>query len=58
MKKFTSYLSAVRFCRSHNLSIAAINKTGYSQWVVAFDDAYIVTTDPNARYMPNFGAAL
>lgn len=42
MVKFTRYLDAWGFCTKHNLSMTAINKTGYSEYTVFVDDKYVV----------------
>lgn len=42
MKTFTRYLDAARFCREHNLSIAAIERTGHWKYTVFVDEKYTV----------------
>lgn len=42
METFTRYLDAVRFCNKHNLSIAAIQKTGWYKFTVFVGDMFIV----------------
>lgn len=45
MNTFTRYLDAWRFCVQHNLSIAAIEKTGYSKYTVFIDDKYLISAE-------------
>lgn len=42
MHKFTRYLDAWAFCRKHNLSMAAISRTGQWEFIVMVQDTYVV----------------
>lgn len=50
MRKFSRYLDAAKFARKHNISLAAIQKTGWYEWTVFVADDYIVSN--NGRPFP------
>lgn len=45
VKTFTRYLDAARFCREHNLSLAAIQRTGHWKFTVFVDGLFTVGMD-------------
>lgn len=47
MQTFSRYLDAARFCREHNLSLAAIERTGHWKFTVFVDGKYTVTAEGN-----------